>query len=230
MTAATVSSGAGGGSDCIKDARAGKTANGDDDLLNGHGSHGDASDYDDDGEDASEAGVVDDAGARLLEVEATTAYVAASPEASDKEVAAFVANLQVASALKPEEQIYIVVHAVFTPDFFRNKEARKFAPLLSRVTHGSRSMERHMVGALEALCADRPRNFAVLIKQLYDEDALDEGTILEWAGEGGRSEYTREEVDEETRAALRAALRAAAEPVVVWLREADSDSDDADDD
>jgi translation initiation factor 5 len=210
----------GGGSDYIKDALAGKTSNGDDDLLNGHGSHSDASDDDD---DASEAGV-DDAGARLLAVEATKAYLAANPAASDKEISDFVTNQQMASALKSQERIYIAVLAVFTPDFFKSKEAHKFAPLLARVTNGNRIMERHMIGALESLCADKPKNFAVLVKQLYDEDALDEETILEWADEG-RSEYTRDEVDEETRAAL----RAEAEPVVVWLQEADSDDDDDED-
>jgi translation initiation factor 5 len=212
---------AGSNGDYIKDALAGKTSNGDDDhLLNGHGSHSDASGDDD---DASEAGV-DDAGARFLAVEATKAYLAANPAASDKEISDFVTNQQMASALKSQERIYIAVHAVFTPDFFKSKEAHKFAPLLSRVANGNRIMERHMIGALESLCADKPKNFAVLVKQLYDEDALDEETILEWADEG-RSEYTRDEVDEETRAAL----RAEAEPVVVWLQEADSDDDDDED-
>jgi translation initiation factor 5 len=198
----------------------GTAANGNDDLLNGGGSHSDNSDE----YDASEAGI-DDARARILAGEATKAYMEANPTASVKEVADFVTNQQMASALKSQERIYLVVHAVFTPNCFKNREAQKYAPLLSGVTNGNRIMERHLIGALEALCADKPRNFAVLIKQLYDEDALDEETILEWAG-GGRSEYTREEVDEATRAAL----RGAAEPVVGWLQEADSDDDDEDED
>lgn len=86
-------------------------------------------------------------------------------------------------------------------------------------------MERHLIAALELICAKKPKNFPVMIKQLYDEDALDEETILEWADEG-RSEYTLEAVDEEARAVL----RGEAEPVVVWLQDEDSDEDDSDDD
>jgi translation initiation factor 5 len=62
-----------------------------------------------------------------------------------------------------------------------------------------------------------------MIKQFYDADALEEETILAWA-DHGRSEYTLEAVDEETRAAL----RAEAEPVVVWLQEADSEDESED--
>ena len=64
-----------------------------------------------------------------------------------------------------------------------------------------------------------------MIKQLYDEDALEEETILEWA-EDGRSEFTLEAVDEEARSML----RGEAEPVVVWLQEADSEDDSDDED
>jgi translation initiation factor 5 len=64
-----------------------------------------------------------------------------------------------------------------------------------------------------------------MIKQFYDEDALAEETILEWADEG-RSEFTLPEVDED----VRATLRGEAEPVVVWLQEADSEDDSSDED
>jgi translation initiation factor 5 len=46
---------------------------------------------------------------------------------------------------------------------------------------------------------------------------------LEWA-DGGRTEYTLEAVDEDARALL----RGEAEPVVVWLQDADSDDDSGD--
>ena len=84
-------------------------------------------------------------------------------------------------------------------------------------------MERHLISACEALCVDKPKNFAVLLKQLFDEDVLEEDTILEWAGEG-RSEYTLDCVDEDQRATM----RGEAEPVVVWLQEDDSSDEDSD--
>jgi translation initiation factor 5 len=206
------------GSDYIKNALLGKSSNGE---LHGAG---DEEGGGDDSSDASEAGV-DDAGARVLAVEATKAYLASNPSASAGELVEFVTNQQMASALKSQERVYIAVRAAFTPSFFKDGEVAKYAPALSKITNGKRIMERHLIAALEAHCADKPKNFPVFIKQLYDEDALEEEAILEWADEG-RSDYTLEEVDEETRAVL----RSEAEPVVVWLQDADSDTDDDDDD
>merc|ERR1711935_309677 len=100
----------------------------------------------------------------------------------------------------------------------KNKEIEKYAPVVAKITNGSRIIERHLIASLELMAVEKPKNFPVMIKQFYDEDA-----IIEWA-EDGRSEYTLDAVDEETRAIL----RGEAEPVIVWLQEADSDeySDD----
>jgi translation initiation factor 5 len=130
-----------------------------------------------------------------------------------------------ASALKTHDKIQIFVRAAITPMFFQNKEVEKYAPVVSAFTKGKPLLERQVIAALEAICVDKPKNFPVLIKQFYDEDALEEDTILEWAAEG-RNEYTLDEVDEEARAAL----RGEAEPVVVWLQDADSDEESGSDD
>ena len=204
-------SGSNGEQDYNKNALLGKKDG--DDLLDGD------DDDDEDSSDASAAGV-DDAGARTLAVEATKKYLSDNPAVSNKDLIEFVTNQQMASALKLQDKVYILVHSVFTPQFFKNKEVTKYAPVISSIINGNRIMERHLISALESFCIDKPKNFPVLIKQLYDEDALDEEAILEWADEG-RSEYTLDEVDEETRAVL----RGEAEPVVVWLQDADSDDD-----
>jgi translation initiation factor 5 len=168
---------------------------------------------------ASEAGV-DDAGALKLAVEGTRKFIKENPKASQKEIIEVIKNQQMASALKSHDKAQILVRAVITPQFFKNKEIEKYAPLISGLTLGNRVMERHLISSLEAICIEKPKNFPVMLKQLYDEDALEEEAILEWADEG-RSGFTLAEVDEETRAAL----RGEAEPVVVWLQEADSDEE-----
>eukprot|EP00544_Gedaniella_sp_CCMP2646_P003994 CAMPEP_0202482984 /NCGR_PEP_ID=MMETSP1361-20130828/2323_1 /ASSEMBLY_ACC=CAM_ASM_000849 /TAXON_ID=210615 /ORGANISM="Staurosira complex sp., Strain CCMP2646" /LENGTH=419 /DNA_ID=CAMNT_0049111087 /DNA_START=245 /DNA_END=1504 /DNA_ORIENTATION=+ len=173
---------------------------------------------------ASEPGV-DDAGAMLLAVEATRKYLEENPEASADDIVEVVTNQQMASALKTHDKIQIVVRAAITPMFFQNKEVEKYAPVVSAFTKGKPLLERQVIAALEAICVDKPKNFPVLIKQFYDEDALEEDTILEWAAEG-RNEYTLDEVDEEARAVL----RGEAEPVVVWLQDADSDEESGSDD
>lgn len=130
-----------------------------------------------------------------------------------------------ASALKAHDKIHILVRAAISPQFFKSQEIKKYASAISKVINGNKILERHLIASLELISTDKPKNFAVMIKQFYDEDVLEEETILEWS-EAGRSEYTLEAVDEETRAFL----RAEAEPVIVWLQEADSDDEDDDED
>mmetsp|Transcript_25814 Transcript_25814/g.42341 ORF Transcript_25814/g.42341 Transcript_25814/m.42341 type:complete len:401 (-) Transcript_25814:165-1367(-) len=176
---------------------------------------------DDDGkDDESEAGV-DDEGAMELAIEGTRKFLEENPDASVSEIVEVVTNQQMASALKSHDKIHILIRAAITPQFFKNNEIEKYAPVAAKIANGNKIIERHLISSLEFISKDKPKNFAVMIKQFYDEDALDEETILEWADDG-RSEYTLDAVDEETRAAL----RGEAEPVVVWLQEADSDSED----
>mmetsp|Transcript_14120 Transcript_14120/g.35468 ORF Transcript_14120/g.35468 Transcript_14120/m.35468 type:complete len:408 (-) Transcript_14120:157-1380(-) len=176
----------------------------------------------DEDEVASEAGVDDD-GAMVLAVEGTRNYLHGNPDASVDDIIDVVTNQQMASALKAHDRIKIFVRAAITPQFFKNKEIEKYAPVVAKLANGNKIIERHLIATLEFLSMEKPKNFPVMIKQFYDEDALEEETIIEWA-EDGRSEYTLDAVDEETRAAL----RGEAEPVVVWLQEADSDSDSDD--
>lgn len=159
-----------------------------------------------------------------LAVDGTRKYLDENPDASPDDLLELVTNQQMASALKAHDKIQIFVRAAITPLFFKNKDIEKYAPVMTKISNGNKIIQRHLIASLEFICLDKPKNFPVMIKQLYDEDALDEEIILEWA-EDGRSEYTLEAVDEETRAAL----RGEAEPVVVWLQEADSDDEESED-
>lgn len=201
-----------GGKDYLKEAVFGKK---EDDI-------GIVSDDDEDSV-ASEAGV-DDEGAMNLAVQGTRKYLEENPGASVDEIVEMVTNQQMASALKSHDKIHILIRAAITPQFFKNKEIEKYASVAQKIANGNKIIERHLIASLEFLCKDKPKNFPVMIKQFYDEDALEEETILEWAEEG-RTEFTLGSVDEE----IRAVLRGEAEPVVVWLQEADSDDEDDDD-
>lgn len=164
---------------------------------------------------------VDDANAMALAIEATEKFLLENPDASPSDIAEKVVNEQMASGLKSQDKIHIFICAAFTPDFFKHKQVPKHAPTIAKITQGKNEMERHLISACEKLCANKPKNFAVLIKQLFDEEVLEEDTILEWAGEG-RTDYTHESVDEDQRCGM----RAEAEPVVVWLQEDDSSDED----
>ena len=158
-----------------------------------------------------------------LAIEGTKKFLSENPDASPSDIAEKVVNEQMASGLKSQDKIHIFICAAFTPDFYKEKQVAKHAPTISKITQGKNVMERHLIAACEGLCADKPKNFAVLIKQLFDEEVLEEDTILEWAGEG-RTDYTLESVDEDQRCSM----RAEAEPVVVWLQEDDSSDEDSD--
>ena len=156
-------------------------------------------------------------------MEATKKYLDENPNASPHDIAELVTNQQMASALKSQQKIHIFVQAAFTPQFFKNKEVAKYAKAISAITKGTRMMERHLISALEVFASkNKPKEFPVLIKQLFDEEALDEISILDWADEG-RTDFTL--VDED----MRAALRGEAEPVVVWLQDEDSDESSEED-
>merc|ERR1712127_1066466 len=144
---------------------------------------------DDDNEDDGPTEHVDDANAMALAVEATKKFLSNNPDASPADIAEKVVNEQMASGLKSQEKIHIFIQATFTPDFFKHKQVETHAPTIAKITQGKNVMERHLISAGEGLCADKPKNFAVLIKQLFDEEVLEEDTILEWAGEG-RTDYT----------------------------------------
>jgi translation initiation factor 5 len=159
-----------------------------------------------------------------LAVEGTRKYLTANSDASAADIAELVTNQQMASALKSHDKIHIFLRAAITPQFFKNKEIEKYAPAAEKIANGNKIIQRHLIASLEFLCKDKPKNFPVMIKQFYDEDALEEETILEWSDEG-RSEFTLDAVDEDTRAVL----RGEAEPVVVWLQEADSEEESDED-
>ena len=167
----------------------------------------------------SEAGV-DDEGALELAVEATKQFLKENTAFSDAKLIEFVSNQQMASSLKSYEKIRILVNAALTPNFFKNNEIHTIASAMSGITNGNKIMERHLIAALEGLCVNKPKNLPVMLKQFYDEDGLDEMSILEWADEG-RTDYTLDSVDED----IRAELRGEAEPLIVWLQEEDSDEE-----
>ncbi|KAL7568767.1 hypothetical protein ACA910_021757 [Epithemia clementina (nom. ined.)] len=198
-----------GDKDYIKDALFGKK---DEDTFD---------EEDDSNEDSSEEAVVDDASALRLAVDATEKFIASNPNAGAAELVECVTNQQMASALKSQFKLLILIRATIGPLSFKIDQIQKYIPAIKVITSGNRIMERHLIAAMEALYVEKPKHFAAMLKLMYDEEVLAEETILEWAEEG-RTEYTLDEVDEDARAAI----RGEAEPVVVWLQDEDESDDD----
>jgi len=173
---------------------------------------------------SSEAGV-DDAGAMLEAIREVKKFMTETPNASTSEIVDIVINQQMASALKSHDRIHIFLRSVLTPDFFKRKEIQTHAPVMEELLNSNPIMERHLIAAIEYASLVKVSNFPIMLKLLFDEDVLSEQVILEWAFDG-RTDYTLDEVEEETRALL----RSGAEPVVQWLAQEDSSDDESDSD
>lgn len=172
---------------------------------------------------SSEAGV-DDNKAMNLAIIGIQKFMEDNTGASSVRVAEEIVNQQIASSLKAQFKVHIFVRAVITANFYKKKEFEKYTPIFQKITQENPIIERHLISAIEYICVDKPKNFPVMIKQLFDEDILQENVILEWAFDG-RSDFTLKSVDEETRATL----RAEAEPVVAWLQDESSSDDETND-
>eukprot|EP00558_Chaetoceros_sp_UNC1202_P002487 CAMPEP_0197243180 /NCGR_PEP_ID=MMETSP1429-20130617/8702_1 /TAXON_ID=49237 /ORGANISM="Chaetoceros sp., Strain UNC1202" /LENGTH=410 /DNA_ID=CAMNT_0042703341 /DNA_START=398 /DNA_END=1630 /DNA_ORIENTATION=+ len=173
--------------------------------------------------------VIDDDVVRDLAIQGVQSFMKNNPDASDTEVAEVVINQQMASALKSQDKIHIFLRAFITPKFFSNQEIEKNASIMQKITQGNPIMQRHLISAIEGVNTSteglEPKFFPVMLKQMFDEDLLEEKVILDWAFDG-RSEYTLDSVTEDQRANL----RGQAEPVITWLQgDSDSDSDSGSD-
>ena len=129
-----------------------------------------------------------------------------------------------ASALKTFERIHIAMRVLITADFFKNDDVKSHKDVLTGVIGTSSSNVRHAISNGEYMFQDSPSVFPVLIKTMYDEDVLDEETILFWAGEEeGNEEY--DIVGEEKSKVCREKMK----PLVEWL-EVDDESDEEEED
>lgn len=149
-------------------------------------------------------------------------FIKENVTASCVRIAEEVANQQMSYAVKGYQRIYIFIRAAISRNFYKEHLVKKYAPVILKITLGNPIMERHLISAAEFICSEKPKNFPVLLKQLFDEEVLQENVILEWAFDG-RSDYTPKSIDEETRASL----RAEAEPVIAWLQVEESSDDDS---
>jgi len=167
---------------------------------------------------------VNDADAIVLAITGVKTFLTTNPTATPSQVAEVVVNQQMSSALKSHDKVHILLRAILTPSFYKENQIQKYAPYIQKTTLGNPIMERHLISAIEYICLEKPKNFPVMLKQLYDEEVLEEEVILTWAFDG-RSTYTCEAVDEESRSAL----RGEAEPFITWLQDEDDSSGSASD-
>lgn len=104
-------------------------------------------------------------------------------------------------------------------------ETRKHRNLLLRFTVEQEKAQRYLMGGLEQIIALHPDKLmdkvAGILKLFYDQDILDEKTILEWASKVSKK-YVPKETSQE--------IHDKATPFIKWLKEAEEEEDSSSDD
>lgn len=104
-------------------------------------------------------------------------------------------------------------------------EVRKHRNLLLRFTHNSLKAQRYLMGGLEQIIALHSVKLldkvAGIFKLFYDNDILEEKTLLEWAAKVSKK-YVSKELSEK--------IHEKAKPFINWLQEAEEEESTDDDD
>ena len=131
----------------------------------------------------------------------------------------------------------LLVGALFTPDRLVEEVGRQRDVLVrftrnnpkvghSAPTHSPHPLQaqRYLLGGFEQLIAAHRATLLartpLLLKTLYDADVLDEATLLAWADKPTKKFVAKED---------NKAIIAAAAPLLKWLREAEEETSDEDD-
>jgi translation initiation factor 5 len=149
-------------------------------------------------------------------------FLSANPTATTEQICDELRNIQTMASLRPADRIIIYLGAVFTENMVAEKEVEKHADVL-RALAASAIQQRHLIAAFEWLCGtrypSRIKYFPILLKQLLDEELVEEDTFLAWAADFTRNEYSAEQsmVCLDTLEQL----KASAQPFITWLMEAE---------
>lgn len=138
--------------------------------------------------------------------------------------------IQTMQSLRPADRIIIYLGATFSETALADNLVEEHAEVLKALA-GSVIQQRHLIAAMEWLCGSRhpdklKRVFPLLLKQLFEEDLVEEDTFFAWAADLDRNDYSAHQsmIDLDTLEEL----KKAAAPFITWLQEAEEEDDDED--
>jgi len=148
---------------------------------------------------------------------------------SESEIFDELCRQQTYTALPITDRLVIFFRAAFTSQLLSSNQVAKYAPVLEKIIDGHHS-QYQLIALSEHFCAvqhpELTSSFPILLKLLYDEDLLDEETLVAWSNNGVRKEYAHWEVTDENAAKLHALLK----PFIEWLENAEEESEDESED
>lgn len=160
-------------------------------------------------------------------------FLASNPAAPAQAVLDELRMVSTLSALPVEDRMYLFVRAAFGADAAKANAVAKHRAVLKGLilSVDAEAYQRRLIGVMEHHCAvafpGQGKWFPLLLKQLYDEDLVEEEVFLEWYEEedGDGGEFARREVTAE----MARALREGAGKFIKWLEEASSDEESGSD-
>jgi len=124
-----------------------------------------------------------------------------------------------------DKSTLILSELLFTENII--EEVKKYKMLLLRFCVKNKKAQKYLLGGYEKLVGDIYKdkllnNAVKILKQLYDEEILDEDVIIEWSAKESKKYVTKE---------MSKKIHEKVAPLIKWLKEAeeeDSESDDSD--
>lgn len=150
-----------------------------------------------------------------------------NPTATPQQIVDELRQFQVTASLRPSDRIIIYLGAAFSEHIISGKEIAKHKDVLEALSP-SDIQQRHLIAAMEWFCGTRYpqllKYFPVVLKMLYEEELLEEDTLLMWAADFARNEFTAEAsmISLDTLEHL----KQAAQPFITWLQEAEEEEEE----
>ena len=122
----------------------------------------------------------------------------------------------------------IFVGSVFTEALVSGKEISLYKEYLMSIVSCNMTTQRYLIAAFEWFCGTRyptlTKLFPVVLKQLFDEEVVEEEVFLAWSCDCTRNEYSCDVflVSDE----VLEGLKASAGPFVAWLQEAEEEEEE----
>eukprot|EP00604_Paraphysomonas_vestita_P000708 CAMPEP_0174825160 /NCGR_PEP_ID=MMETSP1107-20130205/42498_1 /TAXON_ID=36770 /ORGANISM="Paraphysomonas vestita, Strain GFlagA" /LENGTH=291 /DNA_ID=CAMNT_0016056529 /DNA_START=1347 /DNA_END=2222 /DNA_ORIENTATION=+ len=143
-------------------------------------------------------------------------------------------STQTLSSLRPSDRYIIFFGTLFTATSITDNDVLKYKDFLQLlINNKNKHQQRQLLAGTEWLIGIKfpallPR-YSILLKQLYDEDIVEEDVLLEWYYDDNKNEYSMNEGLYTNNDRIFENLKESAKLFIKWLEEADEEGEDEDD-
>jgi len=116
----------------------------------------------------------------------------------------------------------VLCELLFDEKMFKDKQIGKYKTLFLRFTHENQKAQKYLMGGIEKTVDAReaallPR-VPHILKEMFEEDIIEEEVILEWAKKVSKKYVSKEMAQK---------IHDKAAPFITWLKEAEEESDES---